>query len=90
MIVEFWVMRVLLHPGPMRRAVKLDAMTPAAFLGTLALVSTGDLTCLPDGCIAEPVVCFDTEIDAHAHAEKLRTDEPSSDYRVVLNTDVVV
>lgn len=83
-VVEFWVMRVLLHQG---RRVQLDMMTPGACVATLALINTGDLAMLPDGCIAEPVEVFDTELDARAHREKLLRDNPGADYRVVFNGD---
>lgn len=90
MVIEFWVMRVLLHPGPMRKPVKLDDMTPAARLTTLLAVNRGALCCMPDGCICEPMEVFDTEGPAHVHREKLMRDNPGSDFRVALNTDVTV
>jgi hypothetical protein len=88
-IVEFWVVRVLMHK-PKRTPVRIEDMTAAAALTTLALVNTGDLCCLPDGSIAEPVQVFDHELDAHAHAVKLRADFPSADFRVLLSTDATV
>lgn len=88
MILEFWVMRVLLHPGPMRRPVRLADMTPATHLATMMLVNTGELCCMPDGCIAEPVEQYKDQEAAHAAREKLMADNPGADYRVAINTDV--
>jgi len=86
---EFWVMRVLLHPGA-HRPVTLGDMEAKAAVATLALVATGDLCCLPDGCIAEPVEVFTSELDARAHRVALRSDCPGEDFRIVLNTDCPV
>lgn len=83
-------MRVLLHPGPMRRPVKFGDMTPAAHIATMILVNKGDLCCMPDGCIAEPVEVFAHEAQAHEHREQLLRDNPGEDYRVAINTDVTV
>ena len=86
--VEVWVVRVLLHQG--HTAVQLDMMTPGAYIATMALVATGDLAMLPDGCICEPVEVFRTETEAHAHRAQLARDNPGSDFRVILNMDVSV
>jgi len=55
----------------------------------MALVVKGDLCCLPDSCIAEPVEVFSDQLAAEAHREKLAADMPSHDFRVVLNTNMV-
>jgi hypothetical protein len=88
MVVEFWVMRVLLHPGPMRRQLKLKDLGPDDMRAYLEHVQRGELTCLPDGCIAEPMEQFKTELDAHAERERLARDKPSEDYRVILNSSL--
>jgi hypothetical protein len=89
-VSEFWVVRVLLHPGPHKRPAKLAHMDLPAQVATLALVNTGDLGCLPDGCIFEPVEVFSDQLDAHAHREQLQADNSDEDYRVILNTNVVI
>ncbi len=88
MVVEFWVMRVLLHPGPLRKPVRQRDLTPPDRQKYLAHVASGELTCLPDGCIAEPVEQYADELSAHAERERLQRDKPSEDYRVVLNTSL--
>lgn len=88
MVTEYWVMRVLLHPGPVGRQLKLKDLGPDDMRAYLAYCKTGELTCLPDGCIAEPVEQFAAELDAHAARERLAKDNPSGDYRVVLNTSL--
>ena len=85
--VEYWVMRVMLHQGrPVQ--LSLDSMSPGAYVATLALVNTGSLATLPDGSIVEPVEVFESEVEAHAHRERLRHQYPREDFRVVLNADV--
>lgn len=87
MVVEFWVMRVLLHPGT-RAAVRMSNLSPADTVTAMAHVAAGELCCLPDGCIAEPVEVFRSELDAAAHREKLLSDKPGADFRVVLNSSL--
>jgi hypothetical protein len=65
-------------------------MSPGASVATLALVNTGDLAMLPDGAIVEPMEVFAIEEDAHAMREKCMRENPSEDFRVVLNADVTV
>lgn len=84
--ITYWVLKVLLHPGPAKRPVKLSEMTPAATATTLALVAIGEYVCLPDGCIAEPVADFDNEVMAHEHRADLLNAWPESDFRVILAT----
>ena len=79
MIVEFWLVRVLLHRGR-------NSLPPRA--GVLAAISRGELACLPDGCIAEPVEQFAREELAHEACERRKADDPSSDYRVIINTSI--
>jgi hypothetical protein len=81
--VEWWVMRVLFHNGAKMTATNLDT-------STVALVNAGTLALLPDLTVAEPVMCFGEEMDAHAYREQLAADKPSEDYRVILNADVTV
>ncbi len=88
MVLEFWLMRVLLHPGPMRKPVKVSHLSPEEVQTYLAHVERGELTCLPDGCIAEPTEQFPTELAAHAARERMVKDRPSDDWRVVLNTSL--
>jgi len=85
--VEFWVLRVILHPGPRRHPVHLNHMDAAAKVTTLALLAIGKLCTLPSGCICEPVEVFDNEVDAHAYRERLATKHPDEDFRVILSTD---
>lgn len=88
-VIEFWVMRVLMHPG---------TWNPESDVGRAiaANVERGALAVLPDGCIAEPVEVFAEELDAHEHAAKLKHDSrditgtATEDYRVILNADVPV
>lgn len=80
-------MRVLLHQG---RPAQLTLMSPGAMVATVALITSGDLAMLPDGCIAEPVEVFDTEDVAHEHRKRMLRENPAEDFRVVLNADVSV
>lgn len=86
MVMEFWVMRVLLHPG--RRPLKLGELEGADRATVLAHVARGEMTCLPDGCIAEPWEQYRDEATAHAERERLVRDRPADDWRVVLNTSL--
>lgn len=88
MVLEFWVMRVLLHPGPMRKQLKLADLNPDDMKAFLAHVERGELTCLPDGCICEPVEQYKSQLDADAARERFVRDSPGADYRVVLNTSL--
>lgn len=88
LILEYWVMRVLLHPGPMKRQLMLKDLDPNTRAVYLKHAERGELTCLPDGCIAEPIEQFASEMDAHAHREKLQRDNPTHDYRTVLNSSL--
>jgi hypothetical protein len=72
-VVEYWVMRVVLHHGRPR---------------TMALVNRGTYAQLPDGSIAEPVEQCSTEHAAHEARERLKRDNPREDYRVIINADV--
>lgn len=85
-------MRVLLHNGPNgARQLTLDTvMTMPARVAVTAAIATGKLAVLPDNTIAEPVEVFETEADAREHRRKLRAAHPSTDFRVVMNTDVSV
>jgi hypothetical protein len=93
-VIEYWVMRVMLHPGPPPVQLRLEHMSPGAAVATLALLHAGDLALLPDGCICEPVEIFD-RMDGHdeekAHELRARlVRDTGADYRVILNTDVTV
>lgn len=88
MVVEFWVMRVLLHPGPLRKQLKLGDLNPSERRTVLAHVERGEMTTLPDGCIAEPWEQYRTEADAHAERERLAMDKPNDDWRVILNSSL--
>jgi hypothetical protein len=79
-VVEYWVMRVVLHHGRPR--------TPLAEIATMALVNRGTYAQLPDGSIAEPVEQCSTEHAAHEARERLKRDNPREDYRVIINADV--
>jgi hypothetical protein len=83
-------MRVLLHPGPMRKPKKLSHFTAGDQIAVMARVSRNELCVLPDDCIAEPVEVYEAQEVAHDMRNKLASDDPSNDYRVVLNTDAVV
>lgn len=84
--ITYWVLKVLLHPGPPKRPVRFEEMSPAAQATTLALVAVGEYVCLPDGCIAEPVADFDNEPMAHEHRTFLLAQWPGSDFRVIMAT----
>lgn len=90
MTVEFWVMRVLLHPGPIRRKVTADNVPDSERAAVLAAVDRGALTVLPDGCIAEPLLCFSVADDAHNRAAEETAKHPEEDFRVILNADVTL
>jgi len=93
MVMEFWVMRVLLHPGPMRKPVTFSNVAAKEYLNVMAHVERGSMACLPDGCIAEPVEVFTgdgAQLAADAHRAKLAADDNSGDYRVILNSDMSV
>lgn len=86
---EYWVVRVLLHHG---RPVQLshELMSPGVYKATYAKVDAGDYVLLPDFTIAEPVMNWREEHDAHAHREQLVKDHPGVDFRVLLTVDVAV
>lgn len=88
MVVEFWLMRVLLHPGPMRTPLRLDELNPSERRTVLAHVERGEMTTLPDGCIAEPWEQYRAEMDAHLARERMVRDRPNDDWRVVLNSSL--
>jgi hypothetical protein len=82
-------MRVLLHPGPARKELKLGDLVANEKTHVMGLVKSGDLCCLPDGCIAEPVEVFADQTEAALHCEKMKHDDKGSDYRLVLTTEGV-
>ena len=84
--ITYWVLKVLLHPGPTKRPVRFDEMTPAAHVTMTMLLIAGEYVLLPDGCIAEPVADFDNEPMAHEHRNDLLASWPESDFRVVMAT----
>jgi len=90
MVLEFWVMKVLLHPGPMKRPMTLRNINDATHAAVMVHVQAGELTTLPDGCIAEPVEQYPTQMEAHAEREKFASDDRVGDYRVVLNSSLAV
>lgn len=90
MVLEFWVMRVLLHPGPMKRPMTLRNVDEATHRAVMVHVQANELTTLPDGCIAEPVAQYPSQSEAHAEREKYAHDDPTGDYRVVLNSSLLV
>lgn len=83
-------MRVLLHPGPMRHEVKMGDLVPAEKRHVVGLIEAGELLCLPDGCIAEPVEVFDSQESCAVHCEKMKRDDAGSDYRLVITMEVPV
>jgi hypothetical protein len=90
MVVEFWVMRVLLHPGPQRRPVTFNTLPNNEHAAAMAHVARGDLTVLPDNSIAEPVEMFSSQLEADGHREQLQLAMPGEDFRVILNSSVTV
>lgn len=85
-------MRVLLDKTG--QPVQLKAMSDAAYASTMALVRTGDLALVPDRAgvgvlVAEPIEGYDDdEMSAQRLREKLASDNPGHDYRVILNADL--
>jgi hypothetical protein len=80
-IVEFWVFRVLLHRN--RQLTLTEAMVAKVNAGEIILLDGGE-------SIAEPVECFDEEMQAHERKRVLEAKYPGTDFRVVLNADVTV
>ena len=87
-VVEYWVMRVLLHESG--RPLQMDMLAPGVRIATRACVETGTLAMLPDGSICEPVEVFDVEEMAHEHRSKLQGEHKGADFRVVLTAGVTV
>jgi hypothetical protein len=83
MKAEYWVMRVVLHRGPMA-ARQLTLPTVQAH------IQSGALALHPDGHIMEPVEVYTEPEPAHEHQAKLQRQDPDGDYRVILNADVPV
>ncbi len=83
MNVEYWVMRIVLHKGP---AVAHQLSLP----GVQASVAAGSLAMHPDGHIMEPVELFAEHEAAHEHRAKMMRDDPSGDYRVIINAECPV
>lgn len=81
---EIWLCRVVLHPGPVRRQLKLSDLTEQSSQAVMAKIIAGELGTLPDGCIVEPVMSYATELDAAAAREKAQADRPDDDWRVVV------
>lgn len=90
MTIEFWVMKVLLHPGPQRRPMSFANIGAREYLRAMACVERGSLTCLPDGCIAEPLQVYSHQLEADEHRETIAKADPEGDYRVILNSSVTV
>lgn len=82
-------MEVICHypGGPARRLDELDDRTRSQ---ALAHCARGELCCLPDGSIAEPVEVYELEAAAHAERDRRMTRQPGKDFRVVLNTPIGV
>lgn len=80
---EVWLCRVLLHQG--HAGAKLAGLDEQA---VLAKVIAGELGCLPDGAIVEPVQSFRTEPEAAAERERRMRDAPGEDWRVVITMAV--
>jgi hypothetical protein len=76
--VDVWLCKVLLHPGRVVQ-MRLDVLQPY-----YARVASGELACLDDGCIVEPIEQLRTEAEAHAARERKLVDEPGVDWRVVV------
>ncbi len=83
-----WLCRVLLHPGPVRKQMKLSDLSARSHETVLAKVVNGELGTLPDGCIIEPVQSYATEVDATAARERAMVDSPNEDWRVVISMPV--
>lgn len=75
---DIWLCRVLVR-GPRVAQLSMDALQ-----SYYAKVSTGDLACLQDGAIVEPVQQFETEGLAQLARERKLVDEPNTDWRVVV------
>lgn len=88
MRVEFWLCKVVLHPGPMRTPLRAHELTEHSHAAVLAKVIEGELGVLPDGCIVEPVTSHPTELLALEARERAMVDKPNDDWRVVLNAAV--
>lgn len=86
--MEFWLTRVLMHKGPVRRPRRVGDLNDAAQQTVMARIIGGELGTLPDGCIIEPVESFATEELAHAARLRKLVDEPDEDWRVIINVEV--
>lgn len=86
MTTEFWTCRVLLHRNG--RPMRVGDNTSDIPANVIARVVAGEFVCIPpNNDIAEPINCHATEAEANAERERLKADDPATDYRVVLNTD---
>jgi hypothetical protein len=86
--MEYWLCRVLLHPGPLRRRLNVADLAPGAHEAVFTKIINGELGTLPDGCIVEPVSGFRTEEEAHGERARRVVDEPSQDWRVIVSMPV--
>ncbi len=85
---EVWLCRVLLHPGPVRRQLKLADLNARSHEAVLAKIVSGEFGALPDGCIVEPVQSYRTESEAAAARVQAMHDRPDEDWRVVVTMAV--
>lgn len=75
---DIWLCRVLVH-APQVKQMTLDALQPY-----YARVVAGELACLNDDSIVEPVEQFASEELAHDGRGRKLVDEPKTDWRVVV------
>lgn len=99
MVVEFWVVRVLLHART-RRPAKLRQMDLLDQFTAVKGLHDGTFGQLPDGSIFEPLESWtapatepaslqSAQDSAHERQQQLARDNPTHDYRVIMNADGV-
>lgn len=90
MTLEFWVVRVLMHRGPVKGPMRVGDNTRELPSGVIARVVAGELACIPpDNVIAEPLACFANQLEADEDRDRRARDDAAGDYRVILNADGV-
>jgi hypothetical protein len=87
-MMEIWLCKVLLHPGPLRRPLMAQQLNERSHQIVMAKIISGELGTLPDGCIVEPVSSHATEALANDERMRKLVDAPNEDWRVVITMAV--
>lgn len=85
---EIWLCKVLMHPGPPYGPMRAQDLNADSHQGVMLKIVSGDLGCLSDGCIVEPIQAYATEALAVADRDVYAARDASQDYRVVLTMEM--